>query len=74
MDAVETTAAPAAFSFGPAGRFVLRFDERRLFVEGVAQALGSRAVDLLIALAQRPGQMLRKGELLDLVWPDEDVN
>jgi predicted ATPase/DNA-binding winged helix-turn-helix (wHTH) protein len=74
MDLVQPTGAPAVFSFGPAGRFVLRLNERRLVVDGVAQQLGSRAVDLLIALAERPGQMLRKSELLDLVWPDDDVN
>jgi predicted ATPase/DNA-binding winged helix-turn-helix (wHTH) protein len=74
MNAVQPADTPAAISFGPASRFVLQYGERRLLVDGVPQALGSRAIDVLIALAQRRGQMLRKTELLDLVWPDEEVN
>lgn len=49
-------------------------DERRLVIDGAPVTLGSRAIDLLTALADRPGEMVRKSELLDLVWPDEDVN
>ena len=74
MAAVQPTRSHPVFAFGPAARFVLSFDERRLTVGGATVPLGSRAVDLLIALADRPGQMVRKSELLDLVWPDEDVN
>lgn len=32
-------------------------------------ALGSRAFDLLLALAQRHERLVTKQELLDLVWP-----
>jgi predicted ATPase/DNA-binding winged helix-turn-helix (wHTH) protein len=74
MAAVQPTRSKPVFPFGLAGRFVLWFDERRLAIDGTTVALGTRAIDLLIALADRPGQMVRKSELLDLVWPDEDVN
>jgi predicted ATPase/DNA-binding winged helix-turn-helix (wHTH) protein len=55
--------------FGPAGRFELQAHERRLLVDGVAANLGARAFDLLLALAERPAQLLTKHELMDLVWP-----
>jgi len=55
--------------FGPAGRFELQACERRLLVDGVAAGLGARAFDLLLALAERPGRLLTKHELMDLVWP-----
>ena len=54
----------------------LRFDhfelhpaERVLRVRGEPVALGSRAFDLLLALAQRHERLVTKQELLDLVWP-----
>lgn len=58
--------------FGPVDqptRFELQARERRLLVDGAPVALGSRAFDLLLAFAARPGELLTKGELLDLVWP-----
>ena len=61
--------APAALSFGPAGRCVLQPLERRLLVDGEPAALGARAFDLLLALAAQPGTLLTKHQLLDAVWP-----
>ena len=55
--------------FGPAGRFELQAHERRLLVDGVAANLGARAFDLLLALAERPAQLLTKHELMEQVWP-----
>ncbi|KQU66031.1 MULTISPECIES: winged helix-turn-helix domain-containing protein [unclassified Rhizobacter] len=70
MARTERTAALAQpLRFGPAGRFELRPAEYRLLVDGQPATLGGRALDLLMALATRPGQLLTKGELLDLVWP-----
>jgi predicted ATPase/DNA-binding winged helix-turn-helix (wHTH) protein len=43
--------------------------ERRLIVQGRDVALGARALDLLIALAERAGGLVSKNELLDIVWP-----
>ena len=57
-------AAPLRF-----GRFELQSDERRLLVDGAPAALGGRAFDLLLALAERPGQLVGKHALMDLVWP-----
>ena len=57
-------AAPLRF-----GRFELQCDERRLLVDGLPAALGARAFDLLLALAQRPGQLVGKHALMELVWP-----
>jgi len=49
--------------------FELQPVERRLVVGGVAAAVGARAFDVLVALAERAGQLVSKQELLDLVWP-----
>ena len=51
------------------GHFELHPAERVLRVSGEPVALGSRAFDLLLALAQRHERLVTKQELLDLVWP-----
>jgi predicted ATPase/DNA-binding winged helix-turn-helix (wHTH) protein len=51
------------------GRFELQPRERRLLVDGRAAHLGARALDLLLALAERAGQLVDKNTLIDLVWP-----
>src|SRR6267378_3913688 len=56
--------------FGP---FELSSRERVLRRDGVALPLGSRALDLLIYLAERPGEVIAKQELIDHVWPDVTV-
>ena len=38
-------------------------------MDGVPAALGTRAFDLLLALAERRERLVGKQELLDLVWP-----
>lgn len=55
--------------FGPDGRFDLRPAEYRLLVDGQVAPLGGRALDLLLVLAARPGELVTKGELLEQVWP-----
>jgi len=52
--------------FGP---FTLVVSERRLERNGVPVKLGSRALDILSLLTQKPGQIVQKRELLDHVWP-----
>jgi predicted ATPase len=49
--------------------FELHPAERVLRVRGEPVALGSRAFDLLLVLAQRHERLVTKQELLDLVWP-----
>src|SRR6202051_2683930 len=56
--------------FGP---FELSSRERVLRREGVVLPLGGRALDLLICLAERPGEVIAKQELIDHVWPDVTV-
>ena len=63
---MSTPGAAAPLRFG---RFELQSDERRLLVDGAPAVLGGRAFDLLLALAERPGQLVGKHVLMDLVWP-----
>ena len=51
------------------GHFELRPAERVLRVDGQPVALGGRAFDLLLVLAERHERLVTKQELLDLVWP-----
>src|SRR3979411_867579 len=53
--------------FGP---FVLSSRERVLRRDGVMLPLGGRALDILIYLAERPGEVIAKQELMDHVWSD----
>lgn len=55
------------FAFGP---FRVMPAERLLTCQGVAVEIGGRALDLLIALLERPGRVVSKRELINLVWPD----
>jgi predicted ATPase/DNA-binding winged helix-turn-helix (wHTH) protein len=59
-----------AISFGP---FCLVPSERRLTRDGEAVELGSRALDILIALLARPNEVISKTELLSQVWPNLTV-
>lgn len=44
-------------------------DQREVFVDDIPVTLGSRAIDLLIALAEREGQLVTKEELIERAWP-----
>src|SRR5260221_11475359 len=59
--------SPDLLCFGP---FRLSVIERVLEKEGVRVRLGSRALDILIALVERPTEMVTKKELFARVWPD----
>jgi predicted ATPase/DNA-binding winged helix-turn-helix (wHTH) protein len=56
--------------FGP---FELSIGERVLLRDGQTLSLGGRALDILIYLVERPGQVIAKQELMDHVWPDVTV-
>ena len=58
--------APAPLRFAT---FELHPAERVLRVQGEPMVLGSRAFDLLLALAERHDRLVTKQELLDIVWP-----
>jgi predicted ATPase/DNA-binding winged helix-turn-helix (wHTH) protein len=70
FEAMSDAAAYAKLKFGP---FELSIGERLLRREGVVLPLGSRALDILIYLAERPGEVIAKQELIDHVWPDVTV-
>src|SRR3979411_3197190 len=53
--------------FGP---FRLSTTERLLEKGGELVQLGSRALDILIALVERPAEVVSKKELIARVWPD----
>jgi len=72
VEVVDLAAASGerAFSFGP---FHL-LPDRRLLLEGDKLVrLGSRALDILIALVEHPGELVGKDELIARVWPNTHV-
>src|ERR1700727_3532806 len=64
------TAIHRTLKFGP---FELSSRERVLRREGAMLPLGGRALDILIYLAERPGEVIAKQELIDHVWSDVTV-
>jgi len=63
-------AAPTEVSFGLFRLFPTQF----LLLEGdKAVRLGSRALEILIVLLERPGELVSKQELMGRVWPDTFV-
>lgn len=50
------------------GRFELQPRERRLLDDGAPVALGARAFDLLLVLAERAGHLVTRNELIERVW------
>ena len=55
------------------GEFTLDVAERRVARQGQDVTLPPKAHDLLVELVRRGGRLVRKRELLDLVWPDSFV-
>jgi DNA-binding winged helix-turn-helix (wHTH) protein len=70
FEAMSGAAAYRKLKFGP---FELSIGERLLRRDGVALPLGDRALDILSYLAERPGEVVAKRELMDHVWPDVTV-
>jgi predicted ATPase/DNA-binding winged helix-turn-helix (wHTH) protein len=64
------TEARNAISFGPFSLFV---SERLLKKGDEPIPLGDRALDILIALAERPGEVVTRKDLISTVWPDVTV-
>jgi len=60
-------AAPTEFLFGPFRLLPARF----LLLEGDKPVrLGSRALEILVALLERPGELVSKQDLMARVWPN----
>jgi predicted ATPase len=68
IEAVDRANDPVDYeiSFGP---FRLLPARRLLLERDAPVSLGSRALDLLIALVERPGEVVSKSELIAKVWP-----
>jgi predicted ATPase/DNA-binding winged helix-turn-helix (wHTH) protein len=64
------TAAGIAIVFGA---FCLHPDRHLLFKDNKPVALGSRALDILIALTERAGELVTKDELVTRAWPNTIV-
>jgi DNA-binding winged helix-turn-helix (wHTH) protein len=60
-------AAPTEVSFGP---FRLLPTQFLLLEDRKPVPLGSRALEILIALLERPGELISKQELMERVWPN----
>src|SRR6266702_683257 len=58
------------FLFGP---FRLSTSKRALFEGDRVVRLGSKAIEILIALVERAGELVSKGELVEIAWPDTIV-
>jgi predicted ATPase/DNA-binding winged helix-turn-helix (wHTH) protein len=61
---------PASIRFGD---FELDLAQRRLLAAGTPAPLGARAFDVLRVLVERRERPVPKDELLDAVWPEQDV-
>ena len=69
-EAQATSRGEHAFAFGP---FHL-LPRQRLLLEGDKPIrLGSRALDILIALVEHPGEVVGKNELIARAWPNTFV-
>lgn len=55
------------------GEFQLFVGRRLLLRDNQAVALGGRALDLLLALLERPGVVVTRADLIARVWPDTAV-
>src|ERR1700685_188192 len=64
------TAVHRKLRFGP---FELSIGERALRRDGQVLPLGGRALDILMYLAERPGEVIAKQDLIDHVWSDVTV-
>src|SRR5262245_8655835 len=63
--------APRSFGFGP---FML-IPERQLLLKDEAPVrIGGRALDILTALVERPGELVNKRELIARAWPSMAID
>ena len=63
-------AGERAIAFGP---FHVLPRQRLLLEAGKPLRLGSRALDILVALTERPGELVSKSELMARLWPNTFV-
>jgi predicted ATPase/DNA-binding winged helix-turn-helix (wHTH) protein len=65
----DLSATASAVSSIQLGRVTVLPTQRRVLLDGEPARLGGRAFDLLQALLTRRGEVVRKEELLEAVWP-----
>lgn len=65
-----TAVVPRTYRFGP---FTFRPDQQVLVREEQPVQIGGRALAILAALVERPGELLTKDELVHIVWPQTHV-
>src|ERR1700751_1970295 len=63
-------AAATSLAFGPFQVFPL---QRLLVRDSCPVRIGSRAFEILVALTERPGELVTKDELIARVWPNTFV-
>lgn len=71
MAETQEANSPSGFSFGA---FVLLPRKQRLLQNGVPVRIGGRALDILTTLVERPGDVVSKRHLMELVWRDVVVD
>ena len=59
-----------SYSFGP---FILVPERQSLTKAGTTVRIGSRALEILVALVERPGELVSKAQLVSRAWPDTFV-
>jgi predicted ATPase/DNA-binding winged helix-turn-helix (wHTH) protein len=69
-DVARAIAGAQSYSFGP---FELSTARQLLTVNGQPVRLGSRAMSILSALVERPGELVSKDDLLASAWPSTHV-
>lgn len=62
---------PRSFAFGP---FVLIPERQLLTARGAPAPVGGRALDILVALVERCGELVSKRDLIARAWPDTYVD
>lgn len=62
-----------SFRYLEFGRFRLDTEDRQLFQDGELVSLPPKTVELLVALAERQGQLVTKETLMSTLWPDTFV-
>ncbi|MBW9064721.1 helix-turn-helix transcriptional regulator [Rhizobium herbae] len=55
-------------------RFTLSISKRSLFADGEPVRLGARALELLILLVEKAGELVTKEQLMQRAWPDATVD
>jgi predicted ATPase/DNA-binding winged helix-turn-helix (wHTH) protein len=66
QDLPSRAKSPDCYAFGP---FRLLVDRRELSAHGVPVVIGQRAIEVLVALVQRHGELVTKDALMAAVWP-----